>query len=785
MNSTDTIRQFFVKALLISLFILTMALPTKAQEIAIGQWRHHLPANRVVSLDEKPGFIYAATPYGLMEYDKRYNSIRTYDKVSGLSDFGINVVRYSQDKDILLMGYQNGNIDVMIQGGFFAIPDILQANILGSKSINNIYFDSDRAYLICDFGIVLLDLNQFVILDTWFIGPEGSMLNVYDLAKTENHFYAATEAGLLRADLTAPNLADFQYWKPEPELPGANQKFNFVVTHNNIVYANMAASASDTLFSLGDNGWEVFNPYGEEGFFEPKTNIRSKNNYLLASSMGEIHILDENADPVANFSSYAGRTANANDILVDKDNTVWAGDRSWGLLKGTLGGSFEFIIPSGPPTNESFGISHAGSTLWVAPGAKIAGWQSTWNDRGLFVLHKGNWEVFNRWQFPEMNSLRDIIQITPHPGNPRRAFAAAWSGGLAEMDAEEGLIKIYNDENSTLQRRSGVQDLVKVGGSAFDSRGNLWVSNSNADHFISVKTPEGNWMSYPHNGLVTGNETLGRVVIDNSDQKWVIMPRGGGILVFKEEDVNSNNSFDIRKLNTQAGNGSLPSNRVTALAKDKDGYMWVGTNSGVVVFYSPHMAFRNQPFDAQTIIVVQDGFAGRLFENETINTIFVDGSNKKWFGTTSSGAFLLAPDGRETLLHFNKSNSPLPSNNILDISVDPGTGEVFFATDQGLVSYRGFATEGQRQHSDVYAFPNPVRPGYNGYIAIKGLVTNARVKITDINGNLIHDGFADGGQFVWHGNNLQGRKPGSGVYLVFSTDPEGNETMVTKIMFIK
>jgi hypothetical protein len=212
----------------------------------------------------------------------------------------------------------------------------------------------------------------------------------------------------------------------------------------------------------------------------------------------------------------------------------------------------------------------------------------------------------------------------------------------------------------------------------------------------------------------------------------------------------------------------------------------VGTNEGVVVFYSPQNVFRQQNIDAQSIIVVAaDGFAGRLFENETINSIFVDGSNKKWFGTVSSGAFLLSSDGRETISHFTRSNSPLPSNNILDITVDPVSGEVFFATDLGLVSYRGFATQGQRQHTDVYAFPNPVRPGYSGFIAIKGLVTNARVKITDINGNLVHDGFAEGGQFVWNGNNLYGQKPGSGVYLVFSTDPQGNETMVTKILFMQ
>jgi hypothetical protein len=756
---------------------------TYSQEIAIGQWRHHLPKRTVVSIDEKPGFIYAATPYGLMEYDKEYNSIRVYDKVSGLSDFGINVIKYTQEKDLLLMGYEDGGIDVLSNGRFFTISDIKQANILGSKKINNIFIDQSRAYLSCDFGIVVLDLDLFVILDTWLIGPEGSIVNVYDVLKTENHLYAATEAGLLRADANAPNFADYRYWLAIDGFPAG--KVNFVLNHNNAVYANRSLSDSDTLYRYINNTWEVFNPYGEDGYFTPKTSIKSQYGYLISSSEGSIDAFDSDGLPVKRLTVYAGRVVNANDILLDEELNWWGADNGWGLMKGNLEGNFEFIFPDGPSSNHSFGLAHQGSTLWLAPGGIIGGMANTFNDRGVYLLHEGSWNVFNRFQFPEINRVRDFHQVTPKLGNPNRAYFSAFSGGLAEFDVNEGLIVLFNEENSTLQKRSGINDIIRVGGSAYDNRGNLWVSNSDADHFLSVLKTDGTWMSYPHNGNISMNESLGRVIVDNSDQKWVEMPRGGGILVFKETSLDNNQSFDIRKLGTQDGNGALPSGQVTALAKDKDGYIWVGTNEGVVVFYSPQAALRGQAFNAQSIIVVEDGFAGRLFENETINTIFVDGSNKKWFGTINSGAFLLSPDGRETIEHFTRNNSPLPSNNIIDISVDPETGEVFFATDRGLVSYRGFATEGQAQHTDVYAFPNPVRPGYSGYIAIKGLVTNARVKITDIAGNLVYDGFAEGGQFIWDGQGLHGKKPSSGVYLVFSTNPDGEETMVTKILFMQ
>jgi ligand-binding sensor domain-containing protein len=765
------------------IFILFISNPViMAQDIAIGQWRHHLPNNTVLSLTEKPGTIYAATPYGLLEYDKEFNSIKKYDKVNGLSDFGITVIRYATNHDLLLLGYQNGNLDVFRDGAFFSISDIRQSNIIGSKRINNILFDGDRAYLSCDFGIVVLELTEFVILDTWFIGPEGSMLNVYDIAKTGNALYAATEAGLLKAELDAPNLADFQYWIPVDGLPNPLGKYTAVVLHNNVLIANQSLQDEDVMYKMTDNTWEVFSPDTYYGFQSKKTNVRSSNGSLVVSSRAGLFYFNENLNLTAEFFWYPGSRVDANDAILDTDGDMWVADNYLGITKkekGTEG--FESIIAEGPYTSGSSGLVHNGGALWVATSAI----PETWSDRGVMVLKDGKWNQFNRYQFGVLNDMRDLHSVTAHIKNPNRVFASAWLGGLMEFDADEGLVAYYDETNSTLQKRAGSNDVIWIGGSTWDSKGNLWVSNSRANHFLSVKTDNEQWMSYPHGGLIGASEMGGKIIVDNSDQKWLAMPRGGGIIVFKESSVESNQVFDIRKLTTQEGNGSLPSTRTTCLAKDKDGYIWVGSDNGVVVFYSPHAALRGQAFDAQSIIVVQDGFAARLFDGETINSIFVDGSNKKWFATANSGAFLLSADGRETIMHYTLKNSPLPSNNILDISVDPQTGEVFFATDRGLVSFRGFATEGTQQHSDVFAYPNPVRPGYNGYIAIKGLVTNARVKITDIAGNLVNDGFAEGGQYVWDGNSIHGQKPGSGVYLVFSTNPDGSETMVTKILFIK
>jgi len=202
------------------------------------------------------------------------------------------------------------------------------------------------------------------------------------------------------------------------------------------------------------------------------------------------------------------------------------------------------------------------------------------------------------------------------------------------------------------------------------------------------------------------------------------------------------------------------------------------------VFYSPSLVFTNEDFDAQQILVEQDGYFQFLLETEAVTAIAIDGANRKWLGTESAGVFLMSEDGTTELQHFTAQNSPLISNAIISLAINQKNGEVFFGTDKGIISYKGTATEGASTHTNVYAFPNPVREGYTGSIAINGLVTDADVKITDISGALIYETKALGGRAIWDGKNFSGEKAHSGIYLVFATNDTGTETVVTKIMLL-
>ncbi len=753
------------------------------KEIPVGHWRHHLPNHNVIKVEETSTHIIGATPYTLLFFNKGDNSIERINKVHGLSDFDMSAMAWAGKQETLIIGYENGNIDIIKNNTFYNITDILQASILGSKRINRILIDDDRALLACNFGVVDFRISDMLIYDTWYIGPFGSIVAVHDLLIAGNKVYAATDAGLLAASMDASNLADYRNWETVNVNNQDNAVFNKLALHSNKIFVNQVVNnGPDHMYYYYQEVWDEFTLPGVE-HIEVTRSLRASRDRLVISHDNTISVFDANMELHERVGSYHSGTVRAHDALYDNRQKLWVGDSNYGLVRQHGPRHYEKIILPGPAYENAFGLGSGGGRLWVAPGAVAYNGANSWNMNGVFLFDQGLWKRFSQSQFSELSSMVDIIGITVDPNNHDRAYAASWYGGLAELNPD-GVVRLYDETNSTLSKRTEHNDRLRVGGSAIDRHGNLWVTNSEVDRPLSVRRPDGQWLSFTSGGTFGLQTRVRDIVIDNSDQKWVMLARDG-IFVFKERSLDNTGNYDVRRLTTQANNGGLPSNNVHSLAVDHSGYVWVGTDEGVAVFYSPHQATGGDAINAQRIIVEQDdGFAGYLLETELVNCITVDGSNKKWFGTERSGAFLLSADGRETIFHFNKNNSPLPSNNVLDIAINGQNGEVFFATDRGLVSFRGFATEATAQHANVYAYPNPVRPGYAGYIAVKGLVRNANVKITDINGNLVWETIAEGGQAVWNGQDLFGRRPASGVYLVFSTNDDGEETMVTKIMFI-
>jgi ligand-binding sensor domain-containing protein len=297
-----------------------------------------------------------------------------------------------------------------------------------------------------------------------------------------------------------------------------------------------------------------------------------------------------------------------------------------------------------------------------------------------------------------------------------------------------------------------------------------------------MRETDGTWRRFSFSSLVN-NQFVGDLMIDSLGQKWMIV-QNRVLLVARIED-GTVESFKL--LNDQVGNGALSSSVILCMAQDQEGQIWVGTSKGISVFYSPEAILQSGStvnWDSQKIIVAQGGFNQYLLESEEVTAIYVDGANRKWLGTRNAGLFLVSANGEEQIQHFTSENSPLLSNTILSLEMNGETGELFIGTNLGICSYRTDATAGGDKFQNVYAFPNPVERGYSGPIAITGLIRDADVKITDVSGNLVFSARSNGGTAIWNGNMFSGERASTGVYLVFCTNDNGEQTNVTKILLV-
>lgn len=734
-----------------------------AQSVKVGEWRDHLSYNSTYDICKLGNKIYTSTDRAIFTYDQNDNSVERLNTLNGLSDIGVSAIE-SNDKT-LLIGYENGNLDLITNGGTHNLSDIKRANIIADKTINSINIQDDLAYLSCGFGIVVIDIQREEIKDTYYIGQEGSYTNIHSTAIAHNHIYATTDSGIVKANITATNLANYEAW--EKVSFRENDHFNVLESFNNIIFANLEGETykTDTVYKYDGTNWSIFR--------EPYTtvSIKSIDEKLTVCSPFGVTVYDKNLNQTHYISSskFELEKNNFRAALFSK-NHYWIADQYNGLLHydNTIG---ESILPSGPINSDVAQIKNFGEEIWLAHGAKNENWDPTWAKNEVSILKNDFWEATNSML---ENEIWDIVAINQ---DQNKTYVASWQKGLVELDYTEWNM-LYDETNSSLQSRAEHNDWTNIGAIEFDSEGNMWCTNSQTEKPLSVKYTAGDWEAFSLGSSVTEKQNIAKLLIDRNDQKWIQL-RNNGMVVFDEK----RSGTKTRKLSNSESDGNLASDRVYSFAEDLDGEIWVGTDNGISVFYNPESIFEGE--NASQIIVSLGEHNQNLLDGQRINDIEIDGANRKWFATNNSGVIVTSENGTEEIHHFTTENSPLFSNKVVDIEFNDLTGEVFFATDKGLISFRSGATKGNSTFSNILAFPNPVKPDYEGLITIKGLITNAVVKITDISGNLIYETTALGGQAVWDGKSFDGERAHSGVYLIFCSDEDGNITQATKLLFIK
>ncbi len=734
-------------------------LSAAAQDIPIGAWRIHAAYGSAQTVAVAQNRVYAGAPGSFFAYETDSRQATPLSKLDGFSGTAVSRVAYEPQTQTLVVAYNNGTIDFLQNNNLFTISDVANQNSIATgKQTSHILLQGRMAYLAYDFGVVVLDLDKRQIRETYRnLGGGGSAIRVSGTAISGNRIFLATEQGVLVGSLSV-NLQDFNNWRIVPVTEGVpGGAARHVASHAGQVYA---AFASQGVFRLEGNRWQQVADLPTE----PVLFFKESRQKLLIGYRNKI-VCFENAKPATTITHPL--IALPQEAEYDAAGKLWIADAANGLVSDTEGG-FRAYAPNGTATNTFQRLARWQNNVVALPGGYTGNFAPRRDSAGFSVFTANGWQnsMFGNGQTPlQIPKTTDLLSATYNQVT-QEFYIGSFGGGL--------LVRRPDGTWQPVREPNAPPASSQIAGLAAGADGTLWAAIYGAapgQASLYVRTPEGAWR-----GFTFGNFTARQPVsllLDDNGYGWMPLA-AGGIWVF---DAANNRG---KLLTTASGQGGLPDSRVYALAKDAQGQIWGGTGRGAAYFFNASEVFGNQPIDAITPV-----FEGRqLLRDEAVTALRVDGGNRKWFGTRN-GAWLFDADVVRQLAHFTIRNTPLLSDNIIDLEIQPVTGEVFFATDAGLVSYRGAATEATPEHGNVQVFPNPVRPGFEGIVGISGLAANCTVKITDAAGRLVFQTRANGGTATWNVRDYRNRRAASGVYLIFSSSDDGTEKFVAKMAVIK
>ena len=740
-------------------------------------WQSYFSYTQIKAVSESPKAIYAASENALFSRDNNTNSIKTTTTIDGLSGETITAMYYSSAFNKTIIGYQNGLLIVVNQadGSMLRVVDIINKNIAANvKQINNFIEYKGIVYVSTDFGIVQFNLTTSQFGDTYFIGDNGAEIKVSQTAISNGFIYAASSSGLRKGDITNPNLIDYKQWEVNTTGNWAG-----IVSFGPDLYA-VTTSGYIHKHDSGSNSFYGFLP-----FPETTTNFRVTADYLIVTTSNSVYIYNSqmilkrqiNRDQVLDINS----TFTCATVISD---VVYIGTLENGLITTSLSAasSFENITPIGPSRNNIFALQVTPTQLWAVYGDYDIFYNPYPLDNlGISKYSTAGWLNI---PFDDVLGAKSMTRIAINPGNEKEVYASSYFSGLLKMESDIPTI-LYNQTNSTLESLTisppdpNYID-IRIGGTAYDKSGNLWINNSRVSNGLKMLSSSGQWKSYAMDKIITtpSSNDFGTMVIDKNGTKWM-STNINGVIGFNE----SSNTF--KKITFGSDQGNLPVGYVRALAVDTKNQLWIGTTKGLRVLKNVNDFQTETQLTTENIVILEDNLAQELLYEQLITDIEVDGANYKWIATADAGVFMVSPNGQETKYHFTTDNSPLPSNAVNDISINSSTGEVFIATSKGLISFKGIATSASENLNNVFVYPNPVRPEYDGTVKISGLLNKANIKITDVAGNLVHEATSEGGTIEWDTTAFGKYKVASGVYMIFVSAQDGTETKVKKVMIIR
>ncbi len=758
---------------------------TLQAQVAMGKWRTHFAYNLADQIAQSENKIFAVSEGSLFSIDKRDGNMEFYNKISGLNGTVISRIEYDEVNKILLIIYNDGNIDFLSASGVKNLPDFYNKQMSANKAINHILFHDNKAFLSSNFGIITLNMLKMEIQDTYYIGDNASEVKILNTTIHKGNIYAVSESVIYVASASNPLLISYESWGKMTNLPGNGiiqalysfADFMILLREGKLYKQDENGTWSNLDSSLNLTGIAVSGDY-LQGYSAEKVVVFDKQ--LTKSEItGLFQLKDGVYDVTASKFWFAGDPRGV--ILYDLNTTSIVG---------------EPYLPEGPAINIPYKLKFAGERLFVLPGAK---WPGLAYRLGYVMIFENNkWKNISpdaiKTVYPNLR-VEDFSSIAVDPDDNTHYYVSGATSGIYEFKNDE-IVQLYNYLNSNIEKVNNYRDDVYqwVDNCVLDKDMNLLITNDKTSAGIKIRKNDGNWIKLDYPGI-RGKIHLGKILISNQNpnQKWALARKDApGICIFDDNGTLDDQSDDQTVFlsaipyRTSDGIKTIAPGAFNTIEQEKNGTIWIGTNEGPLRFSSTSNPFHPDFMAERVIISRQDetNLGDYLLENQNITTILIDGANRKWFGTENSGVYLMSENSQETIHHFTTQNSPLTSNYIMSLETNPTSGEVFIGTGTGLLSFQSDAAESNNIFKNTHVYPNPVRENFSGIITITGLVENTTVKITDVSGNLICETISNGSIATWDGKNKFGQKVSTGVYLAICVSPDGQQSTTQKILVI-
>ena len=720
------------------------------------------------------GLVYGLAENSLFSYDPTANEVVPITTVNGLLGDDINTLSISDN--YMMVGYQNGMLGVHnLTDGSVVLDNSIDRNITipgNNKAINSFLLKDQTLYISANYGISSYDFVNNLFIDSYFFGVNNSQIQVNQTALVGTSLYAATEEGLYKASTDDPNLVLESAWTKI----AAGQWKAIGLVNKTLLGIVQSGETSICNALINDVAVERHRESGTLLWVDINEDalILSFSNKILSFDADQL--VSTLATATGNLSGQKFSSA------TQLGGNLFIGTSGSGLLLHNPSET-RVVSPSGPLRNEIFDLSVvAEDDIWIAHGA-FSQYYNPYplNAYGISRLSEEGWQNL---PYSSLSGALSIVSVVPNPNDTSQVFACAMHQGLLEIN--NGVVgTFWNHTNSGLESldpnelgQNPNYRSVRVRDVAFDSEGAMWSITSFVAKGLKKRSVDGNWQSVDLLPVLSSPKRAAgysKLEISPNDEIY-FGSSSSGLIGYAE----INGTPVLRSIGVAE---NLPAEDVRSVALDYDDNLWIGTTNGLRVLYGASRMF-TQEISASTVVLEEGGNVGELLANQNIKAIEVDGNNQKWVATDGAGVFLFAEDGKKTIHHFTKENSPLPTNFIQNLAYDNQSGKIFIATSSGLVAFQGNAFAPSETLENIEVYPNPIRPRYTGPLTIRGLQADCVVKITDIVGNAVYETTSTGGSVQWDMNSFSGKRVRSGVYLIFVTTKDGMDSSVEKVMII-